>query len=64
MKYKCDDCGAVFEEEDIAVWKESRGEFWGMPAYETMCGCPNCFSTSINELASDEEGEEDDNNNL
>lgn len=40
MAYKCYDCGKVFEYPD--VWEESRGEFWGFPAYESMSGCPYC----------------------
>ena len=40
MKYRCCDCGAVFD--DPATWEESRGEFWGFPCTETMSGCPEC----------------------
>ena len=32
----------MFEDDEIAHWRESRGEFWGSPAYETMSGCPRC----------------------
>lgn len=39
---KCLECGKVFEDDEIAHWRESRGEFWGSPAYETMSGCPHC----------------------
>ena len=39
---KCLECGKVFEDDEIAYWQESRGEFWGSPAYETMSGCPHC----------------------
>ncbi len=42
MKYKCVDCGAVFEEDEVAVWEESRGEFWGVSCSETVSGCPAC----------------------
>lgn len=38
--YKCFDCGYEFDEP--ITWQESRGEFWGAPCYETVCGCPNC----------------------
>ncbi len=38
--YRCEDCGLEFD--DPAQWQESRGEFWGFPAYETCFGCPNC----------------------
>lgn len=40
--YKCVDCGTVFDEDEIAVWEESRGEFWGVSCSETMTGCPTC----------------------
>ena len=39
---KCLECGKVFEDDEIAHWQESRGEFWGEPAYETVWGCPHC----------------------
>lgn len=38
----CLECGKVFEDDEIAYWQESRGEFWGFPAYESMSGCPDC----------------------
>ena len=44
MAYKCLKCGHIFEEGEQAVWKESRGEFWGMPCHEVMSGCPICRS--------------------
>ena len=56
--YKCLDCGRVFEEP--ASWDESRGEFWGMPAYETVSGCPYCNSGDYEEYTEDDEGEQDD----
>ena len=38
----CNDCFHVFDDDEIATWRESRGEFWGMPCYETVSGCPKC----------------------
>lgn len=58
-KYKCYDCEAVFEEDEIATWQESRGEFWGSPCYETMTGCPFCFSGNIEEYNEEDDEEED-----
>lgn len=58
--FKCLDCDAVFPEDEIATWEESRGEFWGMPCYEKMCGCPYCYSTSIEEYFEVTENEEPD----
>ena len=40
--YKCERCGNIFEETEIKRIPESRGEFWGMPAFETMCYSPCC----------------------
>ena len=42
MTYKCVECGNVFEEGEEVRWKEARGEFWGVPSYENMSGCPIC----------------------
>lgn len=41
-KLICVECGHIFDEEDIATWKESRGEYWGEPCYEEVSGCPRC----------------------
>jgi DNA-directed RNA polymerase subunit RPC12/RpoP len=38
----CLECGKTFEDDEIECWQESRGEFWGEPAYENMSGCPHC----------------------
>lgn len=65
MMYICGECGMIFDE--IAHWEESRGEFWGQPAYERMSGCPYCHSTDFDEYDPDaiedeesEDGEDDD----
>ena len=42
MAYKCLTCGHIFEEGEQAIWKESRGEYWGTPCSEEMSGCPLC----------------------
>lgn len=39
----CLECGKVFEDDEIAHWKEDRGEFGGEIAYEKMSGCPYCY---------------------
>lgn len=46
--YKCEDCGSEFEEPKAE--RESRGEFWGFPAYETVYGCPRCGSDCYEEM--------------
>lgn len=61
-KYRCNDCGRIFDEDEIATWNESRGEFWGQPCYETMSGCPYCHSGDLDEYdpdAIDDDEEED-----
>ena len=40
--YKCIECDTVFEEGEEAVWRESRGEYWGVPCFEEETGCPKC----------------------
>lgn len=42
MKFICLECGCIFDEEDAAMWQESRGEFWGVPCSEAVSGCPIC----------------------
>lgn len=58
MMYICGECGMIFDE--IAHWEESRGEFWGQPAYERMSGCPYCHSTDFDEYDPDAENDEDE----
>lgn len=40
--YCCIECGHIFDDDEIATWRESRGEYWGSPCYESMSGCPCC----------------------
>lgn len=40
--YKCVECGHIFEDGEIDRWDEYRGECHGVPAYESMAGCPSC----------------------
>lgn len=41
-KFICLDCGYIFDEDEVAVWHEGRGEYWGTPCSETVSGCPRC----------------------
>lgn len=53
--FHCIDCGIDFDEP--AQWQESRGEYWGTPAYETCYSCPFCqgdFEEKENEEIEDE----------
>lgn len=47
--YKCNDCGNKFHEYEMKKVEESRGEFWGMPCYETIYLCPYCCSEDFDE---------------
>lgn len=40
--YCCLDCGHIFDDDEVAVWQEGRGEYWGRPCSETVSGCPCC----------------------
>lgn len=55
MKYICEDCGLIFDRDEVATWDEYRGEFNGFPSYEKMAGCPRCRSTDIVKYKGDEE---------
>lgn len=50
MDYLCDNCHAIISEEELASENESRGEFWGFPAYETISVCPYCHCSDLTEL--------------
>ena len=56
--FRCNNCGCEFEE--LAYWEESRGEYWGTPCSERMCGCPNCYDDDIDEIREDDEDEYND----
>jgi len=47
-EYECDACGARFSEP--AAGRESRGEFWGGPAYEETKCCPRCGAAGLMEV--------------
>ena len=57
-KYKCEDCGEIFNEDEAEVKKENQGEFWGAPAYQEFNVCPRCKSYCI-ERYTEEESEEE-----
>lgn len=56
--FKCNDCGTIFDSPRCV--SESRGEFWGMPAYEDMYYCPHCGGEDFNYAESIEELERQD----
>ena len=59
MRYWCETCGQIIDEEEVAEWKEERGEFWGQRCYEKLSGCPHCFNGLEEYNGQDEEGEEE-----
>lgn len=56
-RFFCNDCENGFDEYDEV--EEDRGEFWGMPAYETMYYCPFCGSEDFDEVEEEDEEDED-----
>lgn len=56
VKYRCLDCGLEFETP--AHWEEYRGECHGVPAYETVYGCPMCDG-DYEEIDEEEENEDE-----
>ena len=53
----CVDCGHIFSEDEVGVWEESRGEYWGFPCSEEMCGCPRCKGDYVKTYECDRCGE-------
>ena len=43
----CLDCWHVFEDDEVATWREYVGECWGRPAYEPTSGCPKCHGDYV-----------------
>ena len=58
--YRCEDCGAIFDEDEIDSRSEYVGEFWGTPAYQTFNYCPECGSDCIREYEGEDEEETED----
>lgn len=52
-RYQCCNCGNIFNGSEIQEVQESRGEFWGMPAYETMYYSPCCTDSVVEVVADD-----------
>ena len=57
-KYKCEDCGEIFNEDEAGTERERVGEFWGAPAYKDFIVCPRCRSYYIEEYRESESEEE------
>lgn len=57
-RFRCMECGRTFDEPKRV--QESRGEFWGVPCYETMRYCPFCMGDFEENTEEEEEEEEDE----
>lgn len=49
-KYRCTDCGAVFNRDEADSRHECWGEFWGAPAYNDIPICPECRSDDLEDF--------------
>lgn len=58
IRYRCCECGNVFDEDEILEVQESRGEFWGFPCSET-CSYSPCCEADYEEFVEDEEEDEE-----
>ena len=55
MRYICNHCDEVFDEDDRQPLSELVGEFWGSPAYDTYWVCPNCGSEDYEEYTDEDD---------
>lgn len=56
-KYKCSDCGKIFDPDEAGTSHERVGEFWGAPAYNDYVACPRCGSTDLERNPEEDEEE-------
>ena len=42
MKYYCENCGSVLDEDDLVEYSEGRPGAYGAPCEETFWVCPEC----------------------
>jgi len=42
MKYYCENCGSVLDEDDLEEYSEGRPGAYGAPCEETFWVCPEC----------------------
>jgi RNA polymerase subunit RPABC4/transcription elongation factor Spt4 len=54
----CNDCGRIFEDDELKVTKDYR-ECFGFPTYEEFGECPYCGSDDFEEYEPSEEDEEE-----
>lgn len=61
-KYACQECGAVFSEDEAGSERDFVGYYGEQAAYQYYMTCPECGSDCIEdyeELEEDEEGDEE-----
>lgn len=46
MRYMCNECGRIFDEEDFAIEVETL-EYWGAPCEQSFTVCPYCAGGSF-----------------
>lgn len=54
-KYRCCNCGRLFDYDELKKVEEGRGEYWGIPCYETMYYSPCCQDDYEEAYEDDEE---------
>ena len=55
IKYRCNECGTIFDLDESETVQECVGEFWGAPAYNGYVGCPRCRCIELESFESDDE---------
>lgn len=58
MRYKCKDCGSVFDEPTVLRWTENHGD--GMLEQWAEYHCPECGGTEVDEYWGDEDDASED----
>lgn len=60
MKKLICDNGHIFDEDEVKIIKESRGEYWGVPCFENWAVCPVCGNDELDDYEEEDEDEEED----
>ena len=60
-KYKCQDCDAVFTEDEAGSERDFVGYYGEQSAYQYYMTCPECGSDFIEEYIEEEEEECEEN---
>ena len=58
MKYYCNNCHLVLDEDDLIKIEDPRPGAYGQPCWETFWVCPRC--ECVPEIYDEEEDEEED----